>query len=288
MKKFKSEIKSIISALLFIIIPIGLLLIFFCDKIGAADNTTTPLGEMSAWFEIIITFTMTCSGLFIAMQLDSIIDQIKEDKQIKQIWEHINKSIVEIHTKSLSSNLSWLIIQCNSLVRFCEIDNVAILTTRQSPFYRDMYFLITQLSALPIKKHDLLFYQLGDLPQIYNSLPTSDTTEANKEKKETIKSIFIWAIRLTFFANINFKHFERFYSHGNFEKIKTELDKVWGSANYSEKVQERLSQGTTLTNQDIQDIIKQTQFSDENLRKESEPVKIENFCTFLDDNMKSK
>ena len=206
--------------------------LFLFPSVGA--DGTGAFGEMSTWYELLVTFVVTWGGFLLAMQFDDIIEKRSIAEQEADMWYEIEKLITLLREKLFSSKISWLIIQCNSFVKMCEIDSISMLATRKSPFYRNLYLTMTYLNTLPIEKNDLLFDNLEGLHEKYSAKDTE------KQKKDLIEVLYIWAARVLLIDSIDFNDYKLFQETNISSAINLELKSKFITARYIEKIQDGL------------------------------------------------
>jgi len=178
-------------------------IILFCDNVGARTSEEGALGyqrEMSVWFDFTAGFFVTFAGFFLAMQFEDIFDKRADAEKEDDIWTIINHSLKEIKDKVFNDErITTLIVLCDALLKTCEIDSIAISTTRKSPFYKRLYYILTELHTLPLEKNDLLFLGFSNL-QIKEK-------EKGTDKELIIEAVWVWLIILIFLDSIDFsKH----------------------------------------------------------------------------------
>lgn len=218
----KNQQPKIISITLIVLFFILLLFLFKVEEVGVVvdGEPTGKFGAMSAWFNVVVTFLVTVSGLFLALQFDDILKKKTDEEKRDEVWIIIEGSLKEIKKKILNDGrIASLIVLCDGLLNACEIDSIAISTTRKSPFYKSLYFVLTELRTLQLEKYDLFFSRLSSAFQEYNG------SKADNEKKETIKGFFAWVVGVMLLDNIDFHKHKLFIKNVNTkERIEKELE----------------------------------------------------------------
>jgi hypothetical protein len=209
--------------ILILLTGIILLMLFNIDSVGAVSSAEPSevagrFREISVWFELLVTFLVTVGGFFLAMQFDGILEKITEAEKEDEVWTiSIEQSLKEIRKKVFKdAAIIRLINSCDAMLRACEIDSIAISTIRKSPFYRRLYFILTELHTLPIEKSDLLFSKLSDFKEI--------KTSGTELQKQIIGAIYTWLITIVLLDSIDFSKHKLYEDTRISMRIKDELD----------------------------------------------------------------
>ena len=202
----------ILTVLIAIILPILLKV----DSVGADPDAKGMFREMSVWFDILVTLLMTFVGFFLAMQFDDFLEAKADERKEDEVWTtSVEQTLDEIKRKCFDeAKVARLIPLCDALLKACEIDSIAVSTVRKSPFYRRLYYVLTELRTLPIEKNDLMFLTLSELLSKKN----------DNNKKDTIESILIWLICVVLLDSIDLSQHRLFEDAVISKAIKDELD----------------------------------------------------------------